>query len=140
MVSNGRKGSMFVGSKLPIPGEPQSGRAVDYVEAGQRVDVLVEALGNGKVRLQLDATLSTAGSGAKNQQSAPLLEVAEVSAPMEMPLGETWILRGGHTTRTMAKRSADGKLTEEKVRVETLILVTVEKAPGKVGVLLPAAQ
>ena len=113
MVSSGREASIFVGTRLPIGAKADSTGEVEYLESGQRVEALVEPLGSDRVRLHLHAKLSTAGvnesSPKVNGQPAPSVEENSVTSPLEMPLGETWVLGGTQQRRIVAKRWAPGR-------------------------------
>ncbi len=132
---SGRQASVFVGMQSPIPTSAGSIQAVEYVEYGQRLDVLPVALGNNKVRITVHAKVSTGGEHPETVEvggrRAPTLEESVCDTTVEMSFGETVMLSG-----LASKVTSGGGLFgigSETNDAQLVIVLTAEKPSPRVS-------
>jgi hypothetical protein len=132
MTVSGRPATVFVGMQSPIPvGGPI--QAVEYVEYGQRFDMLPTALGNDKVRIDVRASVSSGGEGLKIEgKPIPKIETSECAFTVEVTYGETLILQGITSQRVVAKHRS-GEVIEEVNEIQNLVILTADSLPSKVA-------
>ena len=128
---SGRPATVFVGMQSPIPTDG-SIRAVEYVEYGQRLEVLPTALGNNKVRIDIRASVSTGGEGLEIEgKRIPRIETSECDTTVEMTYGETLLTTGLLSRRVVAKHRR-GLVVEEVNDIQMLVVLTADSLPSKV--------
>lgn len=122
LVTNfGRSAHILAGGEFPIP----QGTNVAFREFGTRVDAMTSLLGNGKLRLQVQAEVSERDLRHKvrvGEYDVPGLTTRRINTEIEMPAGHTCVLGGMRAVRQTA--AADGAATPEAS--ELLVLVTAE--------------
>jgi pilus assembly protein CpaC len=129
---SGRPASFNVGGEVPLPAAPGSKQAVEFCSFGTRVDLLANALGNNRVRLdlrikvsELDETNSIVAEGSR----VPAFTVRQCDVPVELEFGQTGIL-GGLAQRRPETLKTDAGIVTEDNEVELLFVVTPEAVPA----------
>jgi Bacterial type II and III secretion system protein len=131
---SGRPATVFVGMQSPILAGG-SIQAVEYVEYGQRLEVLPTALGNDKVRIDFRASVNAAGGEREiEDKQIPRIESTECGSTVEMTYGETLLLSGLLSQRVVAKHRR-GLVVEEVNDIQMLVVLTADSLPAKVAQL-----
>jgi Flp pilus assembly secretin CpaC len=97
-TASGQEASVFVGVQTPMPAAADSIQTVEYVEYGQRLNVLPVALGSNRVRIAINAGVSSGGERPETteigERRLPTIEETACSSTVEMSFGETVMLTG----------------------------------------------
>lgn len=139
-VSHGEKGSLKVGSRLPVFTTTASAEiglttAVSYLETGVRLEVEPRVLGDGEVDLRLDVEFSDvvgerrSAGGERGYQ----VDTQRASTALRLRDGESWVLAGADRKAVMrGDRSFGAARRGERADVTRLILVTprILRAPA----------
>jgi len=132
---SGRPATVFIGIQSPIPAGG-SIQAVEYVEYGQRLEVLPTALGNNKMRIDVRASVSTGGRRPEtveiDSNRPPTIESTECDTTVEMTYGETLLMTGHLSQRVVAKHRG-GLVVEETNDIQLLVVITADSLPSKVA-------
>lgn len=133
MTTSGQRASFFAGVEVPVPA-PDGKAAVTFHEAGTRVDLLAESLGNGRVRLAVKpriSEISDVHALEANGLSVPAFNVRQCAATCEMAFGETAVLSGPTQERVEASRRDDGQVTEATKEIAFWVVVRAEDAAAR---------
>ncbi len=125
---SGRPATFQSGGEFPIT-VPQSlgTQTVEYRQFGTRLDCLVDELDNGRIRLELRATVSeidTSRSVMIQHTSVPGLRTRQIDTAVELDAGQTIVLSG--MTQQRVNPTGDSAELEE-----TALLVTVTADLGE---------
>jgi Flp pilus assembly secretin CpaC len=140
VVVSGKPASLFVGEQIPLP--PAGDRdAIEFQEAGTRLDVLAESLGDRRVRLYIRPRISTARGAQFDVDGVPVrtLSVQQCDLSCETTLGEAVVLSGLVTERVEATVRDGGQVEETINEIALWIIVRADDAaaPRRVAARVP---
>jgi Bacterial type II and III secretion system protein len=128
VVTSGRPAQFHVGGEVPMPKTPGSNQAVEFKQFGTEIDVLANAHGNDRVRLEVRASVSEVDTSKKTTidgVSVPGFSIRQVDSAIELQLGQTGVFSGMIQERT--ERIVRGDKVEDQVNeIELYFLVTPE--------------
>jgi hypothetical protein len=122
---SGKHSVIRMGGSFPVPVPPESAETRKW---GTELDVLAEALGNNRVRLNLRLELcepSDDGAVVVDGQKIPSLKSRAVDTACELQFGETLVL-GGLLLKRIEAEVRDGKPVEQVDEVEMLTVLKAE--------------
>ncbi len=125
---SGRPASFNVGGELPLPAPRGSKRSVEFQRFGQQVDVLANAIGENRVRLELRVKVSEPDDSRSIEidgTRVPSIIVRQCDSAMELEFGQTGVLTGWVQRKQEVLKSDTGNVVQEQ-EVELLFIVTPE--------------
>jgi pilus assembly protein CpaC len=126
VVVSGRPAFFNVGGELPIPAAPDGKKAIEPLHYGTKVDVIAEARGNNRVRLDLRIRISKPDYRHTIEVAnsrVPTLKVKECDTAYELALGQSAVITGFVEQRTEAIVSDTGQ-REEPQEIGLMFIAT----------------
>jgi len=126
VVMSGRPGKLHVGSEIAIP-SPSSPGGVHTQKCDTEVDLTAEAVGNNRVRIQVQPRVSEPVVSSvvnQNGETMPALSVRQLDTAFETEFGKTTIMSGMVQERTEATVDGFGRRSEEKQEIALMLIVT----------------
>lgn len=130
-VVSGKSATLFVGNEFPLPAGKGSHTAVSFGSVGTALRLHAEALGDNRVRLDVDASVSSLDQSHAIEiygVNVPGLKVCRCDTGCELSFGETAVITGHVEKRVEAIQGQDGKIKEVAVEVGYMVVVTPEIA------------
>ena len=115
-----------------MPANNDSKAAAEFRTFGTETDLLVLALGDNQVRLEVNTKVSALDDNRAievNGVRLPGLKVRQCDSAVELSFGETAVLTGLVEHRTEAQQVAGGQIVEVRVDVGLMVVVTPELVP-----------
>jgi Flp pilus assembly secretin CpaC len=131
VATSGKPASMFVGGQFPMPLGKGSDAAVNFRQFGTQLHLHAQAMGDNRVRLELDASVSSIDQGHAieiNGVNVPGLKLCECDTGCELSFGETVVITGHVEKRVEAIQGQNGEVKEVTVDVGYMVVVTPEIA------------
>jgi Flp pilus assembly secretin CpaC len=131
VATSGKSASMFVGGQFPLPSNEESATAVAFRSFGTELNVMAEAVGDNRVRLEVNANVSALDQNHAIEiqgVSIPGLKVRQCDTGCELSFGETVVLTGNVEKRVEAIQGQDGEVKEVTVDIGYMVVVTPEIA------------
>ncbi|MCI0335357.1 MAG: hypothetical protein L0228_19285, partial [Planctomycetes bacterium] len=128
VTMSGRPASFNVGGELPLPAPRGSNQAIEFRRFGQQVDVLANAIGENRVRLELRVSVSEPDESRSIEidgTRVPSIIVRQCDSAMELEFGQTGVLTGLVQRKQEVLKSDTGNVVQEQ-EVELLFIVTPE--------------
>jgi Flp pilus assembly secretin CpaC len=128
VVLSGRPASINIGGEIPLPAKAGANSQTEFVSAGTQVDVVANAIGNNRVRLDLRMRVSGT-EGARtimiDGTPTPILNVRQIDTGMELAFGQSAVFGGMVQVRTETIETEAGR-TSVPVETELLFIATPE--------------
>ncbi len=142
-VVSGKSATLFVGNEFPLPTGERSSAAVNFRSVGTELHLNAEALGDNRVRLDVDTSVSSIDQGRAieiNKVIVPGLKVCRCDTGCELAFGETLVLTGHVEKRLEALQGNNGEIKEVTVDIGYMVVVTPEIAKPIEGPVVGAKR